>query len=81
MQLYRLYILNSRNGRIAHERHLVAKDDATAIWIAEGIRHSRAMELWHGGSKIHAWEALSLRVARSAMPPEESIQIIQTIVN
>jgi hypothetical protein len=58
MQSYRLYILNVFSDGIDHQREFAAKDDGTAIWISEGMRHTRPMELWHGSSKIHRWEAI-----------------------
>ena len=58
MDAYRLYILDALTGRIEQERCVVAKDDETAIWISEGLRHTRPMELWQRGSKIHGWDAI-----------------------
>lgn len=58
MERYRLYILDPLTGRIDHERRMLAKDDETAVWISEGLRHSRPMELWQGRSKIHRWDAI-----------------------
>jgi hypothetical protein len=75
METYRLYILDSFNGDIAQERRFTANDDDTAVWIAEGLQHSRGMELWHQGSKIRAWEPL-LEGA-----PRDEIQIIATMPN
>ncbi|MFL5238147.1 MAG: hypothetical protein ACJ8EL_11190 [Rhizomicrobium sp.] len=56
MTPYRLYIFDPLTGKIDHQRDVVAKDDATAVWISEGLRHTRPMELWHGRSKIHRWD-------------------------
>src|SRR5439155_5638926 len=59
MEPYRLYILNSFNDDIADERQFMANNDETAVWIAEGLQHSRPMELWHRASKIHAWQPIA----------------------
>ena len=58
VESYRLYILNPVNGRIADARDFEAPDADTAIWISEGVRHTRPMELWQGRRRIHVWQAL-----------------------
>jgi len=55
MRGYRLYIIDPFGGGVAETRRFAAPDDATAIWMSEGFRHSRPMELWNGPSKIHTW--------------------------
>jgi len=55
---YQLYILNPFDGRIVERREFVAKNDETAVWISEGLRHSRPMELWAGPSKVHGWDSI-----------------------
>jgi hypothetical protein len=81
MEPYRLYILNSLDGLVADERRFIAKDDATAVWIAEGIQHSRAMELWHRGSKIHEWQALELVPSALSPDEEEPVRIVTRVPN
>jgi len=56
MRGYRLYIIDPFGGGVAETRRFAAPDDATAIWMSEGFRHSRPMELWNGPSKIHSCE-------------------------
>lgn len=68
MEPYRLYVLNPFDGRIVQKREFVAKDDETAVWISEAVRHARPMELWHGSSKIHQWHPLSFDAAAPASP-------------
>ena len=58
MDSYRLYVLNPISGCIDRRWKFIANDDETAVWISEGIRHARPMELWHGRCKIHQWEAM-----------------------
>ena len=58
MDAYRLYVLDPLTGKIDQERRVIAKDDETAVWVSEGLRHTRPMELWHGNSKIHRWDAI-----------------------
>ena len=55
---YRLYILDPFDGQIVEHREFVAQDDETAVWISEGLRHSRPMELWAGASKVHRWDLI-----------------------
>ena len=81
MEPYRLYILNSLDGLVADERRFIAKDDATAVWIAEGIQHSRAMELWHLGSKIHEWAPLAPMTSSPPAMEDGPVQIIPTMPN
>ena len=58
MEAYRLYIFDPLTGKIDHERRVLATNDETAVWISEGLRHTRPMELWQGRSKIHRWDAI-----------------------
>lgn len=81
MEPYRLYILNSFDGLVAQERRFIAQDDETAVWIAEGIQHSRAMELWHLGSKIHEWQALASVESAPSATQDEPTRIVTTIPN
>jgi len=55
---YQLYILNPIDGRVVERREFVAQNDETAVWISEGLRHSRPMELWAGRSKVHGWDLI-----------------------
>lgn len=66
MDSYRLYVFNPISGRIDQKRKFLAKDDETAVWISEGLRHARPMELWHGCCKIHRWEPMT----EASRPPE-----------
>jgi len=72
---YQLYILDPFDGRIVERREFAAQDDETAVWISEGLRHSRPMELWAGVSKVHGWDLILERaideqeeLARPAIP-------------
>ena len=58
MEPYRLYVLDPLTGRIDHEHRVVAEDDETAVWISEGLKRTRPMELWLGRCKIHCWDAI-----------------------
>jgi hypothetical protein len=76
MEPYRLYFLNTLSGGIDDRREFAARNDETAVWIAEGMRHSRAMELWHGQSKIHRWEVVRPSHAQPAeMDPVPAIRL------
>ena len=81
MEPYRLYILNSLNGDIANERQFIANNDETAVWIAEGLQHSRPMELWHGASKIHAWQPVAPTAPAPQQVQEAVMEIRETIPN
>ena len=63
MRTYRLYIIDPFNGGIAETRRFAVPDDKTAIWISEGFRHSRQMELWNGPTKIRSWSAVGATAA------------------
>ena len=58
LQTYCLYIRDPHNGRVVQRHEFVAQGDETALWISEGFRHSRPMDLWCGRSKIHVWERI-----------------------
>lgn len=70
VKLYRLCIIDPRSDRVDHERQFMANDHATAVWISEGIRHSRAMVLWNGSLKVHSWKAIGAGTGPSARPNE-----------
>ena len=58
MNSYDLYIINPSTGRIARSLQFLARDNGSAVWISEGLRHSRPMELWRGTIKIRTWETI-----------------------
>lgn len=63
VRTYRLYIFDPFNGGIAETRRFAVPDDETAVWISEGFRHSRPMELWSGPTKIQSWSAVGATTA------------------
>ena len=81
MESYRLYVLNALNGKIDHERQFIAKDDETAVWISEGIRHTRPMELWHGASRVHRWESIALTAAKPVTTEDAPLPLVSMLVN
>jgi hypothetical protein len=56
---YDLYIINPLTGGIARTHQFIAPNKLSAMWISEGLRHSRPMELWRGTIKIRTWEMIS----------------------
>ena len=54
VRTYRLYIIDPFNGGIAETRRFAVPDHETAVWISEGFRHSRPMELLNGPTKIRS---------------------------
>lgn len=67
---YDLHIINPSTGRIARTHQFLARDNGSAVWISEGLRHSRPMELWRGTIKIRAWEMIAAE-ADDALADEE----------
>ena len=68
MRAYRLYIIDPFNGGIAETRRFAVPDDETAVWVSEGFRHSRPMELWNGPTKIRSWNAVGAAAAPEDPP-------------
>ncbi len=56
MPYYRLYYFDRFSGHIDHFREFDAKDDATALALAEGWGDGRPMELWNRERRLRRWD-------------------------
>jgi hypothetical protein len=54
---YRLYFFDGA-GHVEKAHEFEARDDETAIRIAEGWREGRHIELWSRARKVKGWKAL-----------------------
>jgi hypothetical protein len=52
---YRLYLFDRFGRKVEEERTFQARDDLTAVKVAEGWRTGRKAVLWQAGREVETW--------------------------